>query len=62
MQQKEEEKSQWIETTLKVSAERYYLVTKGDPSLLRFTVSFRKLGEGDDRGGDGWMASSTRWT
>ena len=50
MQQKEEEKSQWIETTLKVSAEWYYLVTKGDPSLLRFTVSFRKLGEGDDRG------------
>ena len=47
---KEEEKSRWIETTLKVSAERYYLVTKDDPSLLRFTVSFRKLGEGDDRG------------
>lgn len=46
MQQKEGENSQCIEIIEvigKVSAERCYRVKKGDTSLLRFSMAFRKL-------------------
>lgn len=45
MQQKEAENSQCIESieVIGKSSERCYRVKKGDTSLLKFSMSFRKL-------------------
>ena len=37
------------------------LISSGSLSIL-LDFLFREIWEGDDRGSDGWMASSTRWT